>query len=1240
MVKHPGMITETAAKDYLGRHSQLAVLRTSFLKANQQGSTALVTVAGGNSTGKSRLAKTFLEHVKPSAFVCKGRARKDRRQDQFYAIRLALQGIVKVLTPDTSPDGVSKDIVVNTGRKPLTGKSAIKDMTTEEVWPVSTLISHLTAFVAISEKEKTKNKNTTMTMTSSGVDGQEWPNGPRESGNRANDHDELIDGDGTPASQELSPEQQKTRQEQEQQEAEARDSESDGDTHGHSRHKTATRQLAKDHSENPVDRLKQIFRSFLRAVTQNKPVVLFLDDIQWIDPSSMQALSWFLTDSDLKRFTVVAAYNNNDVHQQHPVAVELRLLRERQSTVPPKHIVLKNLTRGEVNNLVAKTLQAEPTATVQLSEVVHEKTLGNPFFVMQYLWDLQKRKMLTYNMMLSQWQWANVERIRCDTDLATNAVEYVLGKMPDLDEEVENCIKLASCLSSTFSVGLLGRIMTGLDMPEVKRLPELLETAQSIGFIVCLNEPSAQKVPIRGSIGNGLSLNTSERDGYSSDEGCGMDGSDRGGFSSYKGVLRKYIYNTGRSPVGPEGIPDQRFRFSHSKIQQAAYSLVPEGFERDIIHFKIAQRLKDYLVTSNLTGSVRDWVTFIAADQMHRGRSCLTNESDRIELAQLNLEAGTKSCELGAFAPASQYLSNGINIISKVRSPWMKHHNLFLLLHQALAEVAMCTAAPEKSREMTDIVLQHAETKTQRAEACMANARLLGAQLQHGEACSALIRELKAIHFFPSSFPGFRGMASLRSLRLKLAKCSRQQLLTIPQCDKERIIIVMRLLQMLATHATYDGNESMQVLSMTLNVRLALKFGLHKASVSAFTQLGGLVCTRGGNAKEGNRLGSISLALMKRLGVYDTHCTLVTSKYVSPWKLPLMDTIEPLLTTYRKGMRQGQVEMAFMAFNTYLHHGYMSGLSLGPLLDDAKSHQAEIERYGIKWISNPLKIIRQGITSLATESPKPLVFDGEAMTEAEFLKSDHNAVGLYHFYIWKMQVALYYEDLDLADKMRIEALKHNKTMLSFFEMSTMMYCRALIPLRKASLTGSVQHKRQARAAINDLRKAVSKEHKGINLIHKLYLLDAEFLALSRKQSGTIVRRGYDRAITMANRAGVRQDAALGNLRAGLYCIGRDTGWASHYLTRAFNLFSEWGAHGVAAHLRCKYGNLVDEGCQKTFSTNHKGRRRHSEEKEIIHKSSSSMGLITPNSKFMEDEPTDETFGGATLDISTRSSEER
>jgi hypothetical protein len=128
---------------------------------------------------------------------------------------------------------------------------------------------------------------------------------------------------------------------------------------------------------------------------------------------------------------------------------------------------------------------------------------------------------------------------------------------------------------------------------------------------------------------------------------------------------------------------------------------------------------------------------------------------------------------------------------------------------------------------------------------------------------------------------------------------------------------------------------------------------------------------------------------------------------------------------------------------------------------------------------------------------------------------------------------------------------------------------------------NVQDPRQKKM-IRDMEKVMSSK-RGLNNLHRYLLMQADMMTCSSSNSGKTqdtVKASFDKAITMAGKAGFRQDAALGNELAGEYLftgmIEGNMFWAEFYFSRAYDLYMEWGAEAKAGQLKAKRGDLINE----------------------------------------------------------------
>ncbi len=141
------------------------------------------------------------------------------------------------------------------------------------------------------------------------------------------------------------------------------------------------------------NRFELTLQDFLHVFSvREKPLVVFLDDPQWIDPASQGLLKLLLTDPLSQHHLYVIAYRDNEVEAGHPLLTMLEELGKtgRKST----EIDLLPLDQGLTSRLVADLLTSSTDEIADLADVVFGKTRGNPFFVQQFLNTLIHRDLL------------------------------------------------------------------------------------------------------------------------------------------------------------------------------------------------------------------------------------------------------------------------------------------------------------------------------------------------------------------------------------------------------------------------------------------------------------------------------------------------------------------------------------------------------------------------------------------------------------------------------------------------------------------------------------------------------------------------------------------------------------------------------------------------------------------------------------------------------------------------------
>jgi serine/threonine protein kinase len=132
------------------------------------------------------------------------------------------------------------------------------------------------------------------------------------------------------------------------------------------------------------NRFQMVFRRFLGVFARPEhPLVLFLDDLQWLDAASLDLLEHLVTVPEVKHLLLIGAYRDNEVSSAHPLIPTLAAVRKAGARVT--QIVLAPLGRDDVCRLIADALRCDRSLAEPLAGLAHEKSAGNPFFAIQFL---------------------------------------------------------------------------------------------------------------------------------------------------------------------------------------------------------------------------------------------------------------------------------------------------------------------------------------------------------------------------------------------------------------------------------------------------------------------------------------------------------------------------------------------------------------------------------------------------------------------------------------------------------------------------------------------------------------------------------------------------------------------------------------------------------------------------------------------------------------------------------------
>jgi PAS domain S-box-containing protein len=207
--------------------------------------------------------------------------------------------------------------------------------------------------------------------------------------------------------------------------------------------------------EETQNRFQAVFRRFLCVFAQKEhPLTLFLDDLQWLDVATLSFIEHLLSHPDVKHLLIVGAYRDNEVSPSHPLMLTLESIRKAGVVVD--EIVLKPLSFNDVSHFIEDALRCERARSESLARLIHKKTAGNPFFVIQFLTALVEEHLVEFDTRKRAWQWDLTQIHR--RGFTDNVVELMAGKLKRFSATTQEVLKQLACLGNVAEIATLALV--------------------------------------------------------------------------------------------------------------------------------------------------------------------------------------------------------------------------------------------------------------------------------------------------------------------------------------------------------------------------------------------------------------------------------------------------------------------------------------------------------------------------------------------------------------------------------------------------------------------------------------------------------------------------------------------------------------------------------------------------------------------------------------------------------------
>jgi len=616
---------------------------------------------------------------------------------------------------------------------------------------------------------------------------------------------------------------------------------------------------------------------------------------------------------------------------------------------------------------------------------------------------------------------------------------------------------------------------------------------------------------------------------------------------------------------------DSTCKFLHDRIQQAAYSLIPEE-QRAEAHLRIGRVLLVSMTADGLAEHLFD-----VANQFNRGAALLIDRDEKVQVATIDLRSGQKA-KASAYASASAYFSAGMALLDE--KDWASHYELTFSLWLERAECELLSGNFEKAEQLIEELLQRAASKVDQAAVYRLKVQF---HVMKSENPQAVASALTCLRLFGIDLPVHPTLEQVHSEYEAVWHTFNgrpiESLIDLPLMTDPELHAAMQVLSVL-TPPAYFTDSRLWCLQVSRMVNLTMQHGMSGAAAHAFGYFGYALGPFFHRYTDGHRFAKLACDLVEKHGftAYRAKIYHIMGN-VAVWTQPIATPIDSMRAAFRIATEMGDLTYA-------CYSGYQSVAALllrnDPL--DAVWRASEVAlnfareaKYGdaVDMIEGQQRFVSTMQGRTATFSTFSDAQFDEATFEPE-LTGERIPLMICSYWILKLKARFlsgdYTEALAAADKVKplLAAVTGQIQLLDYF------YYGALT-VAACHENASADKQQGWRELLTAHREQLSEwaENYPPTFADKHALVSAEIARLEGRDLEGM--RHYEQAIRLARENGFVQNEALAHEVAARFYLARGFETIAHtYLRNARNCYDRWGALGKVKQLDALYPHLHEE----------------------------------------------------------------
>ena len=203
----------------------------------------------------------------------------------------------------------------------------------------------------------------------------------------------------------------------------------------------------------------------LKSLRQKKPIVLCLEDIQWLDELTLEFLQYVLRDPEPCPFLLCLTCRWSNLE---PLAEEIENFVHSNAFAKATQIRLKNLPQ-EASGYLAASMLGERSIPLDALQTLFRETGGLPLFIVEAVRTLVHADVVRQNVS-GDWQWGEFPETLLSDDISEILHRHI-ATLPAMQQRV---LEYACVFLSDFSFDLLAAVWRGDELELLDVLDDLI----------------------------------------------------------------------------------------------------------------------------------------------------------------------------------------------------------------------------------------------------------------------------------------------------------------------------------------------------------------------------------------------------------------------------------------------------------------------------------------------------------------------------------------------------------------------------------------------------------------------------------------------------------------------------------------------------------------------------------------------------------------------------------------------